>query len=578
MNNRKKIFSFFDFVFFPYRENRSFLWLSIVRLCYAAAIPWLTVHFLSNIIELIRSDQLGSRPFFLYIGAYVLLCFVSHFFHSTYKFLSTGTRLSVKFRIEDLYIRLIRNSTFEQLENQEYYNDLQLLKENFFDKYIEHHNSTLNFFSLCAELLSLCLIIFSYIGMSSFVILIATIPMILTVYYNEKFYFKENQKIAYDIRFADEIYEIRVGKKFSFERKWTAIHSFLQSIWQSSIQKVIQSKQRVFIKNLFRLEFSSIIIGIAFFYTIVRMTSLRMDVTALLVPLILQISNFLEVLRWSLNSFIESYTELKQSLKLYNRLITPDTLSQTHNNGFEQIKSIEFKNVSFKYPSTDRYVLKNVSFRIEAPCKVAIVGENGSGKTTLVKLLTRMYSDYEGSILINDQDLREIEGDPFSIIYQDFAKFYLNIDDNIAVGNPKAGPSAIDSMKELFHLQNIPTSAILRNYDEENLNLSGGQWQSIAISRALIGAGEVLIMDEPNSALDVKNETALYKFFVENEKNPISLLVTHRLVATKFVDSILLIKNGQVHQSGSFAELMEDKENAFYHMYSHQGGLYGKDF
>ena len=227
-----------------------------------------------------------------------------------------------------------------------------------------------------------------------------------------------------------------------------------------------------------------------------------------------------------------------------------------------------FENVGFKYPRSDRWANRNLSFTLHVGEKLALVGENGSGKTTLVKLLTRLYDPDEGRILLDGYDLREYDLEELrrqiGVIFQDFQKFQFTAGENIAVGNidslenkPElqraAGQSLADAVIEKLPLQ----------YDQplgrrfaKGIELSGGEWQKVALARAYLREANVVILDEPTAALDARSEFEVFKRFAELTKGKTAVLISHRFSTVRMADRILVLDKGQMLEIGSHEELL----------------------
>ena len=240
-----------------------------------------------------------------------------------------------------------------------------------------------------------------------------------------------------------------------------------------------------------------------------------------------------------------------------------------------ELKSLEFRNVSFKYPGSDLLVLNDLSFTLEAGRHYAFVGKNGAGKTTITKLLTGLYTEYEGEILINGRELRKYPMSTvkalFSVVYQDFAKYYISLKNNITLGDiagVKAeenttgkrvsdviGKAGLDELiKELNNGADTPLGKIL----EDGQDLSGGQWQRVAIARSLISRAPVKILDEPTAALDPISESRIYSEFEKLMRGKTTVFISHRLGSTKLADEILVIDNGNIIECGTHDELMNE--------------------
>ena len=248
-------------------------------------------------------------------------------------------------------------------------------------------------------------------------------------------------------------------------------------------------------------------------------------------------------------------------------------------------KSLEFKNVSFKYPSGERYVLERLSFKLDGGRHYAFVGKNGTGKTTITKLLTGLYHEYEGEILINGKELRTYPAGSiramFSVVYQDFARYFISFEDNITIGDIANKPHADDIRKvagkagldELVAGLKSGMSTALGKIKENGQDISGGEWQRIAIARSLISRAPVKILDEPTAALDPVAESHVYEEFEKLMRGKTTIFISHRLGSTKLADEILVIDNGKIAERGSHEELIT--ANGLYtEMFEAQKGWY----
>ncbi|WP_423883155.1 ATP-binding cassette domain-containing protein [Clostridium sardiniense] len=229
---------------------------------------------------------------------------------------------------------------------------------------------------------------------------------------------------------------------------------------------------------------------------------------------------------------------------------------------------MEFKNVYFKYPNRDDYALENINLIINKGDCIALVGKNGSGKTTLVKLLTRLYDVTSGDILINGISIKNIDSyslrRKISTVFQDYLKYELTLRDNIGVANLSSinnDSKLINACKnsglydDMTLFQNGFDSQ-LGVWFPEGTQLSGGQWQKVAISRAFFRNSDLFILDEPSSALDPLSEKLLFDKFLELIDNNIGIFITHRFINAKYAKKIIVLENGKIIESGTHHELI----------------------
>jgi len=216
--------------------------------------------------------------------------------------------------------------------------------------------------------------------------------------------------------------------------------------------------------------------------------------------------------------------------------------------------------------------LKDVNFKLEVGEKMAFVGQNGAGKTTLIKLLLRFYEPTAGKILLDGQDIQEYEEAKyqalFGVIFQDFIKYDFNVKENIAVGDIEQieDQIAIEAAAELS-LADEFIAEMPQGYQQQlgrrftkGKDLSGGQWQKIALARAYIRDASVMILDEPTSALDAKAEYEAFQRFMGLTKGKTSIIISHRFSTVRMADRIIVLKNGTVTEEGSHEELMQNEK------------------
>ena len=252
-----------------------------------------------------------------------------------------------------------------------------------------------------------------------------------------------------------------------------------------------------------------------------------------------------------------------------------------------QIK-VEFKDVSFKYPTSEDYVLKNCSFVINPGETVALVGRNGAGKSTIVKLLCKFYEPTSGEILLNGINISDIDTEFYykilSPTFQDFRLFPFRIDENVAADTyediSKLGYDKMDKDFKLLNIDkwvdNLPdkkANYISTLFDEKGIEPSGGLGQKLALARSMYHDGKFIIMDEPTSALDPRSEQEIFENMLAITKEKTSLFISHRLSSTKYADKILVCNHGRIDEVGTHEELL--KENKLYReMFETQAGLY----
>ncbi len=248
--------------------------------------------------------------------------------------------------------------------------------------------------------------------------------------------------------------------------------------------------------------------------------------------------------------------------------------------------TVEFVNVSFRYPGTGRDVLKNISFVIHPGETLALVGLNGAGKTTLIKLLTRLYDPTEGKILLDGKDLRQYDVKSlyktFGIIFQDFGKYALTIQENVRLGSihRKADMEAVEAAAKQSaaceYIEKLPgayDTPLMRIFEQDGLELSVGQWQKLAIARAFYADSDIMILDEPTASLDAIAEQEIFNQFERLRDHKTTVFVSHRLSSATIADQIIVIEDGRLIEKGNHQELMA-RQGKYHKLFTTQSKRY----
>ena len=234
-------------------------------------------------------------------------------------------------------------------------------------------------------------------------------------------------------------------------------------------------------------------------------------------------------------------------------------------------QGIVFENVGFQYPGAERWAVRNLSFALQAGEVVALVGENGAGKTTIVKLLARLYDPDEGRILVDGHDMREYDiaqlRANIGVIFQDFVRYNMSAGENIAVGRIEArnDQPRIEQAAERSLASEVIANLPLR-YEQQlgrrfrkGVDLSGGEWQKVAIARAYMREAQLLILDEPTAALDARAEYEVFERFKELSDGRTGILISHRFSSVRMADRILVLADGRVEATGTHAQLLAQR-------------------
>ncbi|HJW31307.1 MAG TPA: ABC transporter ATP-binding protein [Saprospiraceae bacterium] len=277
-----------------------------------------------------------------------------------------------------------------------------------------------------------------------------------------------------------------------------------------------------------------------------------------------------------LQSILSTFTRITESalyLQDYFDFLAIEPLIKDQPDAIEPPKQImegiQFENVGFQYPGTDIWAVRHLSFTLQPGEKLALVGENGAGKTTLVKLLARMYDPGEGRILLDGTDIRHFKIEKYrrmiGVIFQDYVRFAFIASENVAVGQieevkneTKIHGAAEKSLADPL-IRKLPGgyNQMLGKRFSEGIDLSGGEWQKVALARAYMRDAQIVILDEPTAALDARAEYEVFKRFSELTKGKTAVIISHRFSTVRMANRILVLKNGEMLEIGTHEELLE---------------------
>lgn len=362
--------------------------------------------------------------------------------------------------------------------------------------------------------------------------------------------------------------------KYAKEVRINRLQDFILGKFRNNANKTLEQHKKTFrymeksnFVNLLLDTFGQIVSYTYLIYLVIN-NNLNIGLFTIYLTAMLKVS---QVLLDFSKSFLK-ISEISQYFDAYKEYldIEPKMKDSMHKRIDFDIETIEFINVSFKYPNAKEYSLRKVNLTIKAKEKLAIVGENGAGKTTFVKLLCRLYDPTEGVILLNGIDIRcfsyEAYMKLFAPVFQDFKLLSFSLKENITfntLGNDKEIIMHLDKSgfkDKLEKLEKGIDTVIHRNFDEKGFEPSGGESQKLALARALYKDSPVVVLDEPTAALDPRAEFEMYSKFGEMVTDKMAVFISHRLSSTKFCDRIAVfsnqtIKDNQVIDTGSIVEL-----------------------
>lgn len=470
-------------------------------------------------------------------------------------------------------------------DNSTYFDDLQLLKEGASWRPVNLIVFGVAIIQSGLTLLFMLSLLARYNPWVAILLLIVMVPQSLSYYRIQQQAFETMVTRSKNARKLDYLSSLLLDRKDAKEVRlfnmFPAVIDRYIKLFKDTRKNVDQVRMKQMYVSSFFLGLVVIVSGYGFYWFAFSVNDGIIGAGALLmfVSVIASVSS-------SLATLVEDSSLLYDSLlwvEKYNRF---EKYHDDFKSGSRQldtpINQIKLSHVSFTYPFSNEEILHDVNFNINKGEKIAIVGENGSGKSTLIKLLMRFYDPSKGKIDLNGSNLKDYDIKDYrnhlSATFQDYSKFKLSLLENVSVfrnGNEDKVKTALwdAGLSTLLNDKDISLDTILSKEFANGVELSGGQWQKIALARDIYSDAQVEFLDEPTAAIDAKSENKIYEHFLAKNKNKTIVFVTHRLSAVKYADKILFLQNEKVQGFDSHENLM--KTNIDYrNMYNLQKEAY----
>ena len=492
---------------------------------------------------------------------------------SVVKVVDAKIRLDVTRKIKPILVKAQASLEFKHIENNKSWELIARVMRDPAVALVDGFGAYMLIIQIVISVVSVLGLLIRHVWWAVLVIVAFSVPLFkLSLYAGRKNY-KAGQDAEKFNRRTEYLDNVLTGRDNVEERTMFGYGDALSSKWQEQYETGRKLQLNVILRQFITMKASSLILAII--SLLIALTLVSPAVTGkltigLFTGIVSSIFGVINKLAGQMSDAMERVSRINEYMKELNILTnmsqTKDALvaprSQT-----PEFESLEFRNVRFHYPSSENMILKGLNFKLEKGKHYAFVGKNGVGKSTITKLLTGLYTNYEGEIVINGKELRfypfnEIKA-MFSIVYQDFARYSVSLHDNIALGNViEMENGNVKSIVEVAGIGDIVSElengldAHLGKVHEDGQELSGGQWQRVAVARSLFSDAAVRILDEPTSALDPIRESEVYQEFEKLMRDKTTIFISHRLGSTKLADEILVIDDGIIVEKGTHDELI----------------------
>lgn len=570
------------------------VFLTLVAAILPAGEAWVGKLIIDSIVEAVDL-RVGIAEGIRFVMPYLLLEFALVFIRAiTGQVRSLSDRVlqsKLTNHINSLIMRKAINLDLQFFENPVFYDTLQNARRRADTSALSIVRSTLQMVQQVITLVSLIVLLLRFSVWLAVIVFITAIPSFLSQSQYAERAFRAISRRAPESRLLNYLEMLLTGNEFVKEVKLFGLgENFLKQYQTLFTQFYLEDKAIAEKRTVAGLGWgllSSLAYYGSYAWIVIRTITglITLGDMSMFLSIFRQSQRSIQSLLDNLNSLYENnlfldnlltYLELEPLLAATeNGLIAPSPITQ----------GIEFRNVSFTYPGSDHLVLKDISFSIQPGERIALVGLNGAGKTTLIKLLTRLYDPTEGQILLDGVDLRNYDlgslHQRFGVIFQDFVRYQFTVRENIGFGqideleNVDRIKQAADRGGASEVIEDLPEGyeTMLGRRWEHGQELSGGEWQKIALARAFMRKAEVLVLDEPTSSLDAEAEYEVFKRFDELMGDRIGVLISHRFSTVRMAHRIVMLQEGRIHELGSHEELIA-LNGAYAHLFNLQAEGY----
>lgn len=571
-------------------ENKVLTILWILLSLTLGVLPSFTVLINKDLVNYITSIQsLHDSNYMIAIFFLILLCVLSitkELIKSISEYIYMKVKFNISYRLENKLYNNILNYSMEKFEDDNMYNSILMASQALQMNCLDIINLFINSISNAITIISVMLTLLTINIFLPFGLVIAALPGIIGILFIKKYKFKVKESLLELVRKNNYFTYLFTEKRAVREIKIFNLKKYFENIWRKQKEVIIKKTINVTFKENIVSLFGLIIVNISiafasiFFVRMIVLGKLDLGGFVSLLTAVTLFQSTISVMGENNSNIYEMGLYVEALFKVLEKNDNVPTKNEIIIR--EPIESIEFRNVNFQYRQSKKMTLKNISLNINKGDRIAIVGYNGSGKTTLVNLILGLYNQNSGEIYINGKDRSHYDMEEYfkkiTCIMQDYMKYDFSLLENVSLGN-------IDCLKkrerviEILQKMKIGSDKLERLDDilsakySGGFELSGGEWQKVAISRAMIRDAEIVIFDEPTSSLDPIAEVNIYNDLNELTDNKTSIIISHRLGVTKFCNKIIVMKEGEIVEIGTHEELMK-MEGEYAYLYKTQVSWY----
>lgn len=578
MNLKKKKYRSFDTLVLAFEASPAGTLLNmILPISQSVMQTAVTALATANFVDAAMAILSGARSYqdiYQALALVLLILGLVNTLGTIAKLAASKVSVNLQQSLKPAIVRIIASLDYKHIENEKSWELVSRVARDPVKSITDGVSAWTQFAQIIVSIISVFVLIISQVWWAALVIFVFSVPMFwFSMRAGKKNYQAERDAEKFNRR-TEYLEEVLTGREAVDERTLFGYSDEIDDEWQRQYEEGRKLQVRVTARNFMISKGSSMILALV--SLLVALTLIGPVVNGqmsagMFMGIVNAVFGMIQKLGFQMSRSLENISHAGAYMKDLGELVSlgeaEDVLDKPDADPVP-IDSLEFRNVRFAYPGSGEYILDGLSFKLDAGRHYAFVGKNGAGKTTITKLLTGLYTDYEGEILLNGKELHcypvSTVKAMFSVVYQDFAKYYIRLKDNIMLGDihttgQEEEAAHLAGLDEIIgKLENgihTPLGKILKGGQD----LSGGQWQRVAIARSLASRAPVKILDEPASALDPVSESNLYHDFEKLMEGKTTIFISHRLGSTKLADEILVIDGGKIIERGTHAGLMAEK-------------------
>ncbi|RBP86584.1 putative ABC transport system ATP-binding protein [Cytobacillus firmus] len=579
---------------FVWKEEKLFFIYMMLIKVFQGFIPYLSLLVVAGLINNVQiyvtSHRVDFNIIILLLSLQFLIAVIDSILTRLEIVVSSTIEQRVEYKLKQRILGKVIDIQYKNFEDHKFYNYLQRSQGDLGSRFFQPINTLLDIFKVSITVVTVFVYLFSFHWLFPLLSLLSAVPM----YFFQKYYgMKKFYLMKYQTPSAREhnyIFSLMTSRESNKEIRIFVIGDYLKQKWAKLFSKnneeiigLITKHQRV---NIFLDIFTAFIYAASTFV-----------ILELIFKGLIKIGDFVSIgqgikrAQVSINILtnnIASLYEKQLFIKDYyfflhyaDNVSPKNKIKQNHK--MEGKWEVYFKNASYNYPYSSKASINNINLTISSGEKIAIVGENGSGKSTLIKCLVGLYDLSDGEVLINGSHPSLVH-DKISVIFQDFGKYDFSVKENIGFGRIskinepeiiKQAAMQAEVHKLIDTLESKYDTRLGRMF-ENSTDLSGGQWQKIALARALVSDAKIIVLDEPTSSLDPVTEAEIFKNFKTIIGTKTTIFISHRMYASQYADRIVVMKDGQIVESGTHLELI-DIDGEYKRLYSLQANMYSSE-